>query len=283
MITKELMQKSLCHYEHNNLVLFLNRRLGEGTMTKLMANYQIGTSKRWTGANAFWYLDEHGQPIDAHITCYDAETGQQNDKSQSEWLSTLKGQQNLAVEKSVLFYGLHLLKGQPRSPIGLVEEEKTAIVCSHFLSQYVWLSASSFEESFWKGNDMDYLIHRKVVLFPSLTSFAKMKMIAEILKTKGVMVVVSEYLEQHANEQDRRQGMSIADFLLKKVLLDQETRHLKHLSPFEQLEIMKADNPFVQELIDTFDLELVNTVEPPIKTERSRTEGACSEPRTESP
>lgn len=283
MITQELMQKSLCHYEHNNLVLFLNRRLGEGTMTKLMANYQIGTSKRWTGANAFWYLDEHGQPIDAHITCYDAETGQQNDKSQSEWLSTLKGQQNLAVEKSVLFYGLHLLKGQPRSPIGLVEEEKTAIVCSHFLSQYVWLSASSFEESFWKGNDMDYLIHRKVVLFPSLTSFAKMKMIAEILKTKGVMVVVSEYLEQHANEQDRRQGMSIADFLLKKVLLDQETRHLKHLSPFEQLEIMKADNPFVQELIDTFDLELVNTVESPIKTERSRTEGACSEPRTESP
>lgn len=283
MITQELMQKSLCHYEHNNLVLFLNRRLGEGTMTKLMANYQIGTSKRWTGANAFWYLDEHGQPIDAHITCYDAETGQQNDKSQSEWLSTLKGQQNSAVEKSVLFYGLHLLKGQPRSPIGLVEEEKTAIVCSHFLSQYVWLSASSFEESFWKGNDMDYLIHRKVVLFPSLNSYCKMKKIAEVLITKGVMAVVSGYLEQHADEQDRRQGMSIADFLLRKVLLDQETRHLRHLSPFEQLEIMKAENPFVQELIDTFDLELVNTVEPPIKIERSRTEGACSEPRTESP
>jgi len=283
MITQELMQKSLCHYEHNNLVKFLNRRLGEGTMTRLMDNYQMGTSKRWTGANAFWYLDELSQPIDAHITCYDAETGQQNSKSQSEWLSTLIGQQNPDVEKSVLFYGLHLLNGHPRSPIGLVEEEKTAIVCSYFLSQYVWLSASSFEESLWKGNDMDYLIHRKVVLFPSLNSYCKMKKIAEVLNAKGVMAVVSEYLEQHADEQDRRQGMSIADFLLRKVLLDQETCHLRHLSPFEQLEIMKAENPLVQELIDTFDLELVNTVEPPIKTERSRTEGACSEPRTESP
>ena len=268
MITQELMQKSLCHYEHNNLVQFLNRRLGEGTMTRLMDNYQIGTSKRWTGANAFWYLDELSQPIDAHITCYDAETGQQNDKSQSEWLSTLMGQQNPDVEKSVLFYGLHLLNGQTRSPIGLVEEEKIAIVCSHFLGQYVWLSASSFEESFWKGNDMDYLIHRKVVLFPSLNSYCKMKKIAEVLNAKGVMAVVSEYLEQYADEQDRRQGMSIADFLLRKVLLDQETRHLRHLSPFEHLEIMKAENPLVQELIDTFDLELVNTVEPPIKTER---------------
>ena len=283
MITKELMQKSLCHYEHNNLVQFLNRRLGEGTMTRLMDNYQIGTSKRWTGANAFWYLDQHGHPLDARVTCYDAETGQQNDKSQSEWLSTLIGQQNPAVEKSVRFYGLHLLNCQPRSPIGLVEEEKTAIVCSHFLRQYVWLSASSFEESFWKGNDMDYLIHRKVVLFPSLNSYCKMKKIAEVLIAKGVMAVVSEYLEQHADEQDRRQGMSIADFLLRKVLLDQETRHLRHLSPFEQLEIMKAENPLVQELIDTFDLELVNTVEPLIRTDCSRTEGACSEPRTESP
>lgn len=283
MITQELMQKSLCHYEHNNLVLFLNRRLGEGTMTKLMANYQIGTSKRWTGANAFWYLDQHGHPIDARVTCYDAETGQQNDKSQSEWLSTLIGQQNPAVEKSVRFYGLHLLNGQPRSPIGLVEEEKTAIVCSHFLSQYVWLSASSFEESFWMGSDMDFLIHRKAVLFPSLNSYCKMNKIAEVLNAKGVMAVVSEYLEQHADEQDRRQGMSIADFLLRKVLLDQETRHLRHLSPFEQLEIMKAENPLVQELIDTFDLELVNTVEPLIRTDCSRTEGACSESRTESP
>ena len=283
MITQELMQKSLCHYEHNNLVQFLNRRLGEGTMTRLMAHYQIGTSKRWTGANAFWYLDELSQPIDAHITCYDAETGQQNDKSQSEWLSTLMGQQNPDVEKSVLFYGLHLLNGQTRSPIGLVEEEKIAIVCSHFLGQYVWLSASSFEESLWKGNDMDYLIHRKVVLFPALNSYCKMKKIAEVLNAKGVMAVVSEYLEQHADEQDRRQGMSIADFLLRKVLLDQETRHLRHLSPFEQLEIMKAENPLVQELIDTFDLELVNTVEPLIRTECSRTEEACSESRTESP
>lgn len=283
MITQELMQKSLCHYEHNNLVLFLNRRLGEGTMNKLLANYQIGTSKRWTGANAFWYLDEHGQPIDAHITCYDAETGQQNDKSQSEWLSTLLGQQNPDVERSVLFYGLHLLNRQPRSPVGLVEGEKTAIVCSHFLGQYVWLSASSFEESFWRGNDMDFLFHRKVALFPSLTSFSKMKKIAEILKAKGSIAVVSEYLEQHANEQDRSQGLGIADFLLRKVLLDKETRHLRHLSPFEQLEIMKAENPFVQELIDAFDLELVNTVEPLNRTERLRTVGACSEPRTESP
>ena len=87
-----------------------------------------------------------------------------------------------------------------------------------------------------------------------------MKKIAEVLNAKGVMAVVSEYLEQYADEQDRRQGMSIADFLLRKVLLDQETRHLRHLSPFEQLEIMKAENPLVQELIDTFDLELVNTV-----------------------
>lgn len=283
MITYELMQKSLCHYEQNNLVLFLTRRLGEGSMTQLMVNYQIGTSKRWSGANVFWYLDQHCHPIDARVICYNAETGQQNDKSQSEWLSTLIGQQNPAVEKSVLFYGLHLLNGQPRSPVGLVEEEKTAIVCSHFLSQYVWLSASCFEESLWNGDGVDFLIHRKVVLFPSLTSFSKMKKIAEVLNAKGVTAVVSEYLEQHADEQDRRQGMSIADFLLRKVLLDQETRHLRHLSPFEQLEIMKAENPFVQELIDTFDLELVNTVEPLIRAECSRTEGACSESRTESP
>ena len=183
---------------------------------------------------------------------------------------------------TLLFYGLHLVTEMPDSPIAIVEDEKSAIVCSHFLPQYIWLSASSLDACVWKMTDLQFIANRQVVIFPSLCSYRQWKQISFLIAGKGIRCVVSDYIEHHANELERADGLGIADFLLKKVLAEKQTAHLKHLSPAEQLEKMKAENPAIQMLIDIFDLELVNTIEPPRRIKR-QTERACSEPRTESP
>jgi len=162
------------------------------------------------------------------------------------------------------------------SPIAIVEDEKSAIVCSHFLPQYIWLSASSLDACVWKMTDLQFIANRQVVIFPSLCSYRQWKQISFLIAGKGIRCVVSDYIEHHANELERADGLGIADFLLKKVLAEKQTAHLKHLSPAEQLEKMKAENPAIQMLIDIFDLELVNTIEPPRRIKR-QTEGACSD------
>lgn len=246
------MQRTLCQYDSNNFVEHLNEVFGKGTTSLLMEKYQIGTSKRWLGANVFWYLDEHGDPIDARVSCFDRQNGRCT--VLPEWLSAMMGGQ---IQTRVLFYGSHLLSEDISQPVGLVDDERTAIVCSHFLPQYIWLAASTQDINVWEVSDLRVLSDRKVVIFPSLNSYCQWLHIAELLDKRGILCVVSDYLEKNASEQSRNEGLSIADFLLKKVQYEKETSHLRNLSPAEQLARMKAENPAIQYLIDTFDLELV--------------------------
>jgi len=270
------MQKTLCCYERNNLYGFLTDLLGKGTVAKMLNKYTIGTAKRWPGANVFWYQDGSRRPIDARITCFDRESGKPSGDKPSEWLTEAIEQEQNPDRHTLLFYGLHLVTEMPDSPIAIVEDEKSAIVCSHFLPQYIWLSASSLDACVWEKTDLQFIVNRQVVIFPSLCSYSQWKQISFLIAGKGIRSVVSDYIEHHANELERADGLGIADFLLKKVLAEKQTVHLKHLSPAEQLEKMKAENPAVQMLIDIFDLELVNTIEPPRRIKR-QTEGACSD------
>jgi hypothetical protein len=106
-------------------------------------------------------------------------------------------------------FGLHLIADNPGKPIAIVESEKTAIIASEYLPDFIWLATGTIN-----GLNVDKLKPlkgRKVVLFPD-----KGKAFTEWTNfTKGYQrsIKVSDLLERKApGEHD---GYDIADYLVQ--------------------------------------------------------------------
>lgn len=66
------------------------------------------------------------------------------------------------------FFGEHLLRGNTK-PIAIVESEKTAIMASVYLPQFVWIAAGSKDGL--NAEKRKVLAGRNVALFPDLNGF----------------------------------------------------------------------------------------------------------------
>ena len=126
----------------------------------------------------------------------------------------------------------------------LVESEKTAIIMSHFIPDYIWL-ATGGKNGCFNSEAMQVLRGRDVTLIPDLRATDQWKEKARMLSRIAKSVTVSDMLEQIATREQRSQGLDIADFFL--------------FSPTKRqmLQLMIEKNPAVQLLIDEFGLELI--------------------------
>ncbi len=69
-----LVEQTLAHPEHNYFITFLYEMFTEDTVKRLIADYRIGTSKRWYGATVFWQIDVKDEVRTGKIMLYDVET-----------------------------------------------------------------------------------------------------------------------------------------------------------------------------------------------------------------
>ena len=210
-IEPELLKASLKGYEVNYFVTFLNNHFGTDIAGQLVSKYFIGSSKHWEGANVFWQIDITGKIRDGKIMLYSPTTGKRVKEPYNyiNWVHKALNSPNFNLQQC--FFGEHLLRGSSK-PVAIVESEKTAVISSYFYPQFVWLAAGSkdgLNPDKWK-----VLKGRTVKLFPDLKAFDKWKVKAQEL-SKIAKVTVSEYLEQIATDQERKDGLDLADYLLK--------------------------------------------------------------------
>ena len=141
-------------------------------------------------------------------------------------------------------FGEHLLNTSDTAPVMLVESEKTSIIMSHFIPDYIWL-ATGGKNGCFSQDVMQVLRDRNVTFVPDLGATDQWKEKAHMLSGICKSVTVSDMLEQIATEEQRSQGLDIADFFL--------------FSPTKRqmLQLMIEKNPAVQLLIDELGLELI--------------------------
>ena len=99
------------------------------------------------------------------------------------------------------------------APVMLVESEKTAIIMSHFIPDYIWL-ATGGKNGCFNSEAMQVLRGRDVTLVPDLGATDQWKEKTRMLSGICKSVSVSDMLEQIATEEQRSQGLDIADFFL---------------------------------------------------------------------
>ncbi len=234
-----IVSKSLQKYDNNNLSLFLSRLFDAVTMQELMHTYKVGTAAFWNGATVFWQTDIDENTRTGKIMLYNPDTGKRVKEPHNHitWVHAILKYKNFNLKQC--FFGEHLLRGETK-PVAIVESEKTAMIASRYVPEYIWLATGG------KGNcltvNYQVLQGRKVVLFPDINAFEDWNTRASFLKFKGIQIEVSAYLEENATDEQRTSGYDIADFLIQSK--PQETL----------LNAMIKKNPALKILIETLDL-----------------------------
>jgi len=239
-IPEDLVQRSLTGYRDNQLACLLTAHFGVAVAQNLLRQFEIGTSKHWPGACIFWLRDELGRVRGGQVVLFDenghtvknkrtdgttqrctswvhialAKKHRQRHESLPAWLEAYQAQ---AGDKSPCLFGLAQLKTVPfKQPLALVESPKTAVICAGFFPQFTWLAVNSL--SYLTSSRLAPLKGRPVLLFPDASvggkAFRLWQEKADALRPQGFNLSISDYLEQHASEDQKIAGLDLADVLL---------------------------------------------------------------------
>ena len=247
-IDPPLVERSMSHYADNRLFQFLSSQLGEGEALRLMQLYRVGTANHWPGATVFWQTDLHGRVCTGKIMLYNPTNGRKIKEPHNHitWVHSILHKESFNLKQC--FFGEHLLPTDEKRSVAIVESEKSALIASSYLPQYLWL-ASGGKNGCFRSENLNVLSGRNVVLFPDLGATEDWSARISTMQQMGITVKLFDYLERNATEKERAEGVDIADFLLEMK------------QPQSILQGMIARNPSLKTLIDSLGLELVK-VEP---------------------
>ena len=243
-IDSNIMRRSLTNYDKNPLFSFFTGMFGKKEASRLFQLYHVGTSKKWGGSTVFWQIDRQGRVRAGKIMLYNPATGHRvkEPRSYVSWAHTELELEHFNMKQCL--FGEHLLVDYPTKAVAIVESEKSALVASHFMPDFVWLATGGIHGCF-KADTISVLKNRAVILCPDLGAKEVWKEKAQLLSTICSKVVFSNKLEQCATDEQRGKGLDIADFLL---MTD---------TPIMTLQKMIKRCSSLQTLIDQFQLELV--------------------------
>ena len=98
----------------------------------------------------------------------------------------------------------------PDKPIALVESEKTAIISSGLMPQYLWLATGG--KSQLSQEILSILAGRKTIAFPDIDGYEEWK---KKLSAAEIDITVSDILQRYATEEQRKAHIDIADLLIQ--------------------------------------------------------------------
>ncbi len=210
-IPVEVFKASLKAHETNHFVQFLITLFGVEVASQLVSRYFIATSKHWNGATVFWQIDTQGKVRTGKIMLYSPTTGKRVKEpfNHINWVHKALKQPEFELKQCL--FGEHLLIDKTK-PVAIVESEKTAVIASVYLPQFIWLAVGSLTNL--NAEKCSILKGRTVTLFPDLNGFDKWSNKAKELSHLAIFTV-SDLLERKATEAERKQGVDLADYLIK--------------------------------------------------------------------
>lgn len=201
----------------SNLYQFLIQYFHEEKVKNTFKKYLVGVSNIWQDAIVFWQIDREFRARAGKMMQYDLKTGKR-DKTKFYWIK--KDDSNKEMRQ--VFFGLHLLELYKNYKIGIVESEKTALMCDLFFDEkIIWLASGGLmgiNERKFKD-----LCHREVILFPDLSAddskinaYDEWRRKAEFYGDKlDIDIKINQFLIRFSNTLDRNSQADLADFILK--------------------------------------------------------------------
>lgn len=216
-IPLEYIERSVRPDMDSSLTGFMKKIIAPEAVNRVVKEYGLGVTKDCS--TIFFQIDLSGKCRTGKIMKYNPDTGHRikddSVPSRITWVhSILKSRGVLTPAWTLVqcLFGEHLLSKYPGKRVALVESEKTAVICSALMPQYVWLATGGKTQL---GDKMQVLKGRDVIAFPDVDGYDEWK--AKLAIIPELSVKVSDYLERTASEEDRNAHVDIADLLLRKV------------------------------------------------------------------
>lgn len=246
-IDNAIMERSLSHYGKNPLYQYLSKFLGEQEADRLMKMYHVGTSYKWGGSTIYWQVDKDGKVRTGKVMLYNPKDGHRV-KVPHPYVGWAHTFLHLAdFNLCQCFFGENLLTQHPTMSVAVVESEKTAIIASHFIPNFIWLATGGMNGCF-NNKAVKALGGRDIILFPDLGATDKWKSKIPLLQSVCKRVVVSNILEDNATGEQKAKGLDIADFLLmtdtpQMILQRLIKRHLPLQHLIDSLGLVLVEEP----------------------------------------
>ena len=259
-IPMDLVRKTIRTNPPSDFLTFLRTLFDEDTINRLVQEYNIGVAK--SGDAVFYQIDSQGRCRTGKVMKYDPITGHRIKDTSIQtpitWVHSLLKQQGMLPQEWELtqcLFGEHLLKKYPDKDVCLVEAEKTAIICSGFMPQCIWVAVGGKTQL---GDKVEVLAGRHVTAFPDIDGYDKWK--EKIHERPYLNIQVSDYLQENATEEDRRAGIDIADILIRWYSTPGNADHPECENPIAK-EILRCFSPQyydeVMALVEDLGLEIV--------------------------
>jgi hypothetical protein len=219
-LSADIVKNSVHPTLDSDFTLFLKNLIGGEKTCEAVNTYCLGVTKNRDVI--FYQLDKEGRCRTGKIMKYDRKTGHRIKDEQVggkiTWVHAVLRQSadpllRLADgwELTQCLFGEHLLKQYPFKPVALVESEKTAVICSAFWPEYIWLATGGKSQL---NDRLQVLKGRKVVAFPDVDGYLEWK--EKLSRVRGLDIVVSDVLEKEASFEDRVNHVDIADLLIRQ-------------------------------------------------------------------
>lgn len=225
-ISYDLFEQSLNH--DNHFLGYLTSLFGEDITHKVNQRFFIGTSKHWQGASIFWQIDSENNIHTGKIILFNPSSGKRvkTPYNHINWVHSILEKQGKLKNfhlKQCLF-GEHQLNYEPRDKIiAVVESEKTAVLASVLMPEYIWLATGSLTN--YNINHCEALAGKSIIVYPDLgetdirglTPFDKWSEKSNsLIRSLGCNIAISDLLERKATQDERKAGLDIADYLIKR-------------------------------------------------------------------
>ena len=200
----------------NHLITYLKTMIPSSAIDRIITDYRIASTP--DQAIIFLQLDTAGQCRTGKIMQYNPATGHRikdpNKPGRINWLhSVLKRRKQLPSDWQLTqgLFGEHLLPQHQDKTVALVESEKTAIICSAMMPQYLWLATGG--KSGLTSERLSSLKGRKIIVFPDIDAFKDWQQ--KIFTFPHLDIRISRLLEDNATPADRAAHIDLADWIIQ--------------------------------------------------------------------
>ncbi len=209
----EQFKLTLGNYDRNAFVQFLFDLFPDCSeeIQTVLKMYFVGTYENYT---CFPQIDRLNRVCKAKLIRFNRANGKRlkGDYDTSSLKTKLKLKADFNYKQ--IFFGEHLLRSDALRPVAIVEAEKTAIIASLCMSQFVWLATGS--KQWLKVEKLQRLDNRQVILYPDADGFDQWQAVANDAQRQGLHVKTSRLIENFATDEQKRNQYDLADYLIEQ-------------------------------------------------------------------
>ena len=199
----------------NHLITYLKTMIPSSAIDRIIADYRLASTP--DQAIIFLQIDQDNKCRTGKIMQYNPSTGHRikdpDKPGRINWLhSILKRKKQLPPDWQLTqcLFGEHLLPQHQDKTVALVESEKTAIICSAVMPQYLWLATGGKSQF---NSRLTVLKGRKIIAFPDIDAYHDW--LRRTTDFPHLDLKVSDLLEKHATPKDRAAHIDLADWLIQ--------------------------------------------------------------------